>query len=198
MAKTNILQIHTLLFSALPNDTHFEFFSKVKDELARAGEEVRNAVIRLMPEFNDWFAMEQDNLEWIRKSNLTAEIAAADRTLDRYLTGLFETVNGARHSFNPLVVQAAERIYIVLKGYGRTQSKDYQQKLGAVTGIVDNLRDKHHDDADTVGLTEWVMEIDNAQVHMCSCCKIETPGRFRNRQPDFAKPAAKLKTSGAK
>jgi hypothetical protein len=95
MATTNVLQIHTLSFSVLPNDTHYEFFSTENSELTQAGTEVKSALSELIPDFNKWFAEEQANLDNVRKSNLTAAIADAARTLNRYQTGLFETVNGA-------------------------------------------------------------------------------------------------------
>ncbi|MDR2692135.1 MAG: hypothetical protein LBB73_07600, partial [Dysgonamonadaceae bacterium] len=107
-------KFNALLFKCLPNAAHYGFFKIATSELAEAGEDVKDAVGRLETELNKWFAMETDNMQWYRKSAWTSAIVAANHRLDRALAGLTAQISAARHSAQPNVSAAGERLHIML------------------------------------------------------------------------------------
>ena len=59
-------KFHALLFRFLPNGSHYSFFERATSELAKAGDDVKDAVEPLDTELNKWFALETANMAWYR------------------------------------------------------------------------------------------------------------------------------------
>ena len=161
-------KFHALSFKSLPNDIHYSFFEKVARELAKAGDDVKDAIEPLDVELNKWFAMETADMAWIRKSALTAAIADADHRLDNALTGLSAQVNAARHNVQPGVALAAEHLHIMLKSYGRVRDKSYQGEVADVNAILAHLNGDYAADAQAAGITGWIPEITAAAAELRS------------------------------
>ncbi|MDR1268693.1 MAG: DUF6261 family protein, partial [Planctomycetaceae bacterium] len=143
----------------MPNEAHYRFFERATREISQAGYTVISALGQLVPELNDWFAKETACVEWYRKSALTAAIADADRCLVYAFVGFAAQVNGARYNKILPESTAAERLYIMLRSYGKVISKPYLQKIGAVEAILVHLNSELLQDVQTVRLTEWITEI---------------------------------------
>lgn len=161
-------KFNALLFKFLPNGAHYSFFKKATSELAKAGDDVKDAVEPLDTELNKWFAQETANMDWYRKSALTTAIADADHRLDNALVGLSAQINAARHSVLPAVAVAAERLYIMLKSYGKVISKPYQEEIGDVDAILHHLNGDLAADAQTAGVAGWTPEITAAHAEFVS------------------------------
>ena len=78
-----MIAFKNLALQYLPNDAHCGFFRDATKKLAEAGSDVKNAVKPLDAELDRLYAMEADNMYRLRKSNITAAIAAANRRLSR-------------------------------------------------------------------------------------------------------------------
>jgi hypothetical protein len=152
-------KLSALLFKFLPNDAHYRFFEKAVREVAAAGVNVQNAIgAPLIAELNSWFAVETADLDWYRKSQLTAAIAEADSRLDHALSGMSAQVSAARYSIHPNTAAAAERLHVMLHSFGNVTRKPYPEEISAVTGILDNLNGALAADAQTAGIAGWVTE----------------------------------------
>ncbi|MDR1224207.1 MAG: DUF6261 family protein [Tannerella sp.] len=155
-------QFEALVFSYLPNGAHHEFFDRATREIAKAGPAVKNTLGPLTGELNSWFGKETDCVMWYRKSALTDAIAGANIRLDRAITGFSIQVNGARYDTDRTMIAAAERLYIMIKSYGRVIEKPYLQEVGAVNAILRHLNGDLSADVTTTGLTRWPGKISEA------------------------------------
>jgi hypothetical protein len=153
------MKLFALIFKYLPNEAHYRFFGKVIRELAQAGSGVIKILGDLVTELNDWYVKEKACIAWYRKNALTAKIADADHRLDNALVGMLAQINAMRHNVNSEIAEAAERLYIMLKSYGRVASKPYLQEAGAVEGILAHLNGDLAADALITLLAPWKEEL---------------------------------------
>ena len=154
-----MIEFKTLALAALPNDAHFGFFGDATTRLAAAGSDVKDAVEPLDTELYRLYGIETDNMKWLRKSELTEAIAAADSRLDKAMVGLSEQVNSARHSFQPAVAEAAKRIHDMLHSYGKVIYKAYDRELADVKAILLQLNGGFAAAVQTAGVGAWIPEI---------------------------------------
>jgi hypothetical protein len=153
------MKIINLMFYLLPNGAHYHFFNRVTDELEQASSTIVTALGTLIAELNDWHAKEEICMAWIQRSTFTDLIADANHRLDNALVGLSAQVNAARYSPIPDVVAAAERLYIMLKSYGKVITKPYLQKNGAVQAILIHLNGDFAEDVLLLDLVTWKTEL---------------------------------------
>ena len=154
-----MIAFKNLALQYLPNDAHCGFFRDATKKLAEAGSDVKNAVKPLDAELDRLYAMEADNMYRLRKSNITAAIAAANRRLDSAVVGLSKQVASARHSFLPAVAEAAKKIYIMLRNYGYVINKSYDREIADVEAILRHLNGDFAADVQTAGVAAWIPEI---------------------------------------
>jgi hypothetical protein len=190
------MKFYKLKFSCLPNETHYSFFEKVNREIIAAGEEVKKSVQSLIPVFDKWFAVEKDNLNSGRKSNLTAEIAKADRELDEIMRGFAAQVSAAQRNFSTDIAEAALRLHNMLNEYGggNVAQKPYQQEIGAVFGILANLNGDRSADLTATGLDAWKPQIANTHAALLALLEqrdsemLDKPGiNFRETRREIEK-----------
>jgi hypothetical protein len=157
-----MIKFIALIFKQLPNEAHFEFFDRVITALAKSGTQVKTLLATLIPQLEDWFAKENANMEWSRKSNLTGLIVAANHRLNRSLAGLMAKIVASRYSIHPTVAAAAERLCIMLKKHGNIARKPYLQQAGAVVAILEHLTGDMKTDVIHLELQECTEEIKDA------------------------------------
>jgi hypothetical protein len=157
-----MIKFKGLLLHYLPKEAHYNFFSRVTKEIAAAGAPVQIALGQLLVDLNDWFEKETANMIWQPKSSLTRPITAAKKRLDRAFVGLSVHIRATRYSPDPDVVRAASRLYIMLKSYSYVIRDPYLQEAGAITAILLHLKGDMAADAQTIGLTEWIVEVESA------------------------------------
>ena len=161
-----MIAFENLAMEYLPNDTHCGFFGDATERLAAAGSDVKNAVEPLDTELYRLYAIELANMDWLRKSELTGFIAAANRRLDRAVVGLSKQVGSARHSFLPAVAEAANKIYNVLRNYGYVINKSYDREIVDVEVILRHLNGDCAAEAQTAGVVAWLPEIAAASAEL--------------------------------
>lgn len=139
-------------------NAHFQFYTEIVDLLQRA-EPVRQTIAVQFRELEALYCLEDEAIKKIRKSPLTANIAAADRDRDRMFRGLSDTNHAALNHYSPDVESAAKRIQIVLDTYGNIATLPMDDKTSAINNLVSDLSVKHADDVETTGLIPWVEEL---------------------------------------
>ncbi|MDR1864290.1 MAG: DUF6261 family protein [Bacteroidales bacterium] len=152
-------QFIALTFKSLPNAAHFNFVSQVKRQLDAATPSIVMALGDLPMQFNEWFGKEFTLMEWVRKSELTAQIAEADREMDHALVGLGVQVKAQEYSTAPNVAEAARRVGIMLKHYGYVYKKPYEQQEGDMRAIFAQFDGDYLPDVMLLGLTERLDEL---------------------------------------
>jgi hypothetical protein len=154
----------SLVFRSLPNAAHYNFCAQVNQKLALVPSTVASVLGQLPSQFNAWFVKETALMEWVRRSELTAQIAEADTRMDHALVGLNAQVHAATYSVDPVIAQAANRLEMMLEGYGHVYKKPYEEQDGDVRAILMQITTGGHyvGDINTLGLTAWVTELQAA------------------------------------
>jgi hypothetical protein len=155
-------KLFVLNFKLLPFPAHFDFFMKLSSLLASSGDALRASVEPLMNDFNAWLAKEDAVMQWIRKSVLTEQIAEADRQIDRLLVGINAIVKAALHSSLSAIVDAAQKVHIMLKQYGRISRESYDEEAGDVRAVLEQFDGPYAAEVITLGLTDWKNELSMA------------------------------------
>jgi hypothetical protein len=159
-----MVQFFKLQLERLPNDAHYTFDERVSQTLAASPSAVLSTLGQLPAEFNANLADERTLMDWVKRSELTKEIMAADKVMDRALTALKAQTRAQEYSSNPTVAKAANRIYLMLKEYGDVASKSYEAQEGDIRTILRQLQSggAYYSDANTIGLTTAIAELQNA------------------------------------
>ena len=152
----------SLLFRVLPNAAHFAFCVQVSELLADADAAVLTALGDLPARFNAWLDKAWALMNWVRKSVLTEQIAAADRRIRRALVSLSTHVRVREYSHTPTVVDAARRLRLMLKNYGVVYSKPYDEEEGDMRAIIDLLLGTYAADVALLELDACVAELQAA------------------------------------
>ncbi|MDR1897646.1 MAG: DUF6261 family protein, partial [Prevotellaceae bacterium] len=154
-----MVQFKVLKFSVLPNEAHANYANNAIETFEDAGEVVVVALGQLLNEFKDWCALENIGIHWVRKDALTVLIVAADKDMDRALVGLLKYVRSLRYSSQPGFSAAAERVIIMLDGYGRVYEKAYEAQEGAVNAILWQFANTYAEDANLLSLGAWIADL---------------------------------------
>lgn len=155
-------KLHALYFLSLHLAAHFDFFKKLADLLAAAGDDLKAAVASLMPDFNAWLTKEDAVTDWVRKSALTEQIADADDTIDRLLVGINAVVLAGLHSSMSAIAESARRVHIMLKNYGDVAHESYDDEAGDVRKLLEQFTGPYTQDAANLGLAMWVQQLQTA------------------------------------
>ncbi|MDR3184539.1 MAG: DUF6261 family protein [Prevotellaceae bacterium] len=155
-------KVKSILFRALPNAAHYNFCKQVADDIASAGAAVKTALGDTAAQFAAWQARESACMKWVRRSVLTAQIAAAARRTARSLVSLNTQVRALKYSLTPGVAMATREIYLMLKNYGVVYHKPYGEQCGDLLAIVGLLTGKYAGDVALLGLGSHVTELHDA------------------------------------
>jgi hypothetical protein len=115
-----------------------------------------------MTGFDAWLAKEEAVIQWIRKSVLTEQIAEAARQIDRLLTGINAIVMASLHSSSAVITDAAHKVRIMLKQYGRISRKSYDEEAGDVRAVLELFNGTYAAEVTTLELTVRVSELSSA------------------------------------
>jgi hypothetical protein len=131
------------------------------------------------------FAKEDEVVDYIRKSDYSAKIAAADERLDSAVVGFSETVRGALYHFRQEVADAALSLKNLMKTYGNIIRKNYDEELAAVTNLLQDLEGAYAEKVGRInGLSEWITEIKSANENMSALLALrntEKAGKSQER-----------------
>jgi len=143
---------------SLHNEEHFQFGEDLIELITRTGV----SKLKIQEQFDAFAAVhseEDEVLEQIRKSDLTAQMDAADRARDAVFRGLADANLSALNHFRPTVADAARRVQIVLDTYGNIAKRGYAEETGAAYNLATELMQKHEEDIRLLGLDVWAEEL---------------------------------------
>ena len=154
-----MLKIDKMHLAHLRNDAHFQFHTEFRDLVVQHNPET----LKISPQFEAYqplYAREDEALKKIVKSEFTAKIHEADKARDEIYLGMAETNTAALRHFDPDVRQAASRLKIIFDTYGNVTNKPLNEETSAIYNILQELKGKYAADAESVGLTLWVTELE--------------------------------------
>jgi hypothetical protein len=148
----------------LRNEAHYQFLLLVDKHLTQFPD-VEEIVEDQMPTYREQLALEGQLVDAVKASEYTAELAEADKRVDRDVVGINAAVNSALHHFDPEVLKAAQIIELCLKSFrGNIEQKSYEEESAAVKILVNDLQTTYTTQVGKVpGLSAWVSELNNAQ-----------------------------------
>jgi len=154
------MKIEKINLLHLRNDAHFQFHTEFRDLVEHQGA----ATLKINPQFDGYLPLYNrvdEALKKIVKSEFTAKIHEADKARDEIYLGMAETVAATLRHFNPDVRQAAERLKILFDTYGNVANKPLNEETSAIYNILQELKGKYTTDVASIGLTQWVAELEN-------------------------------------
>jgi uncharacterized protein (TIGR02145 family) len=157
------MKISKIHLNNLRNDAHFQFHAEFRDLVAKHGAEA----LKVKPQFDAYMPLYDrvdEALKKIVKSEFTAKIHEADKARDEIYTGMAETNTAALKHFNPQTREAAARLKILFDTYGNVASKPLNEETSAIYNILQELHGGFASDAATVGISQWVAELQTRNV----------------------------------
>jgi hypothetical protein len=160
------MKLSKIYLESLRNEAHYQFFTafialilKFPLIVGKLGD--------LFGLLRGLFAKEDEVVDYIRKSDYSAKIAAADERLDSAVVGFGEILRGASYHFSPEVADAALSLKNLTKTYGNIIRKNYDEELAAVTNLLQELEGAYAAKVGLIGgLSEWITEIKSANEDM--------------------------------
>jgi len=153
------MKINKIDFKNLRNDEHFQFHTEFKDLVDAHGAEA----LKIKQQYDGYliFYEKVDKaMNKIIKSEFTAKMREADKARDSIYIGMVETNTAALRHFEPEVREAAVRLKIVFDTYGSVARKPMDEETSAIYNILQELNGNYAADVATIGIGQWVAELD--------------------------------------
>jgi hypothetical protein len=151
--------IDVVRVSHLTNDEHYKYITEAVYLIEKFSAKALN-VEKLFNNLKSLFKKEDDALKKVMKSHLTEEILAMDKRRGRLFKGMLACIKMALLHFDDNVVAAAKRLKILFDTYGNVTKKPMNQETSAIINLLQELYGKYAKDADLVGLTKWMKELE--------------------------------------
>ncbi|MBO4741795.1 MAG: hypothetical protein J5605_09195 [Bacteroidales bacterium] len=118
----------------------------------------------------------------IMGSELTSDLVLLDGTRDNYLVGFRYGVQFNLHHYDPLKVAAAKEIKMVLNNasYKEVYHEEYIQETDTIENLVDELQQNHAAALTTLGMTEFVQKLAEANTAFDDMLESRTNKRVRD------------------
>jgi hypothetical protein len=154
------MKISKIDFRNLRNDAHFQFHTEFRDLVVTQGAEA----LKIKPQYDAYlplYGRVDEALKKIVKSEFTAKIHEADKARDEIYVGMAEMNAAALKHFSPEIREAATRLKIVFDTYGNVANKPLNEETSAIYNILQELQGKYAADVATVGIGQWVSELES-------------------------------------
>jgi hypothetical protein len=156
------MYIYRLPLEKLYNEEHFEFLSEFNGLIIRF-DPVRLQVADLYNHsYLPLYAKEDEAFMFIRKSSHTEKLAVSDHIRDQNIIGITHLVDSYAYHFRPEIVDAANRLDILLARYGHIAKKSYDKETADINNLLQELRGDYAQDVDLLNFRDWVDELDAA------------------------------------
>ena len=147
----------------LRNEEWYEAHTDFKKEVLRYGPEalgLQNLWLRYIPLYNKADKL----LEVTPKSALTKDVEDADKKRDEVFQGLYALVKGSQKQPNENKLNAARRLFIVLKEYRNDiLHSTYNQESGALRNLLQDLTGPRAADVTLLGFGDWTTALSQAE-----------------------------------
>jgi hypothetical protein len=156
-----MIQINKVGLNRLQNQEKFNFISEFRELVTRYT--VSNTT--LSNEYNTLIALHDElsnTLEVARRSTNTAKIEVVDSVRDNAVTRLRKNVVSFLAHNKVVKADAASNIMTAFDKYGEIERRSYAAETAAIQSLVQDLRTKYLNDITTLGLQNWVNELDDA------------------------------------
>jgi len=159
------VRIDRIRLKELRNDAHFQFHCEVKAQFTSSNVAQLFGIKDIVDNYCRYVQVEDESLKKVSKSALTPQIREADKQRAQIFSGLAEYNSAMCKHFNPKVKAAANNIQVVFDMYGNIAKKPQNEQISAFYNIIQELCSKKYEkDVDTVGIRDWVSELERRNV----------------------------------
>jgi len=149
----------------LKNETHAEFHENVKITIEKADSKMLfDPIDYYLPLYENYiksYENEQEALNFIRKSELTAKISEQDSVRDAIFRGLSDAIKSYRNHFEAEKRVAANKLWSILLHYGNIAKKTLDDQTAAVSDILREFKKPELANAiDFLKLNEWIVKLE--------------------------------------
>jgi hypothetical protein len=143
-------------YAFLRNETHVEFHTLFKTLVARFGAEALG-IERLYAVYEPLTKKEEEVLDLIIKSDITADIDRFNRERDSLWRGMDDHVKADLHHFDPERRRSAVKLENILKHYGNIAHKNLDDETAAIEDLHRELmKPENLVHVAALGLGEWL------------------------------------------
>jgi hypothetical protein len=158
------MKILTISSSHLRSEAHYQFYLLLQ-KLYGNHPNVAAIVDYWMAKFDEYLLLEGTLVDAVKGSKYTEKIAEADSRIDRDIVGINSIIESGLHHYDPIIVEAAKVLAIRMKSFrGEIEKKAYEEESAAVKILVKDFKGVYAEQVNIVGLENWVIELDEAQV----------------------------------
>ncbi len=152
------MKIANIHLNNLRGEEHFQFGRDVIALVEATG--VEDKVSAQVAAFAAVNQQEDEAVEQIRRSALTAQIAAADRARDDIFYGLSGTIRSSGRHFSNAVRKASERLSLPMKTYGPVATRNYAAQSAKTYKLIQELHTNYSADVAALALEPWLDELE--------------------------------------
>lgn len=157
------MTLTNLNLSRMRNAEHFEFYTEVRDIIAKATPAALG-ITKYFDSFSQLLQKEDECLIIIRKSEFTDLLAELDKQRDEYFTGIANVIKAYTLHYNPEITEAANRLSIVFNTYGNLAYLPVTEETSKLYNLIVDLEGKYDTDVETLNIADWVRELKKKNV----------------------------------
>jgi hypothetical protein len=132
-------------FSHFKNNEHGQFHKVIRDELT-GNDVVNTVVIKFSKSYVDAVTAELLSIEVEQGSQHTGPIEDSDLFRDRLYRAFVLQIKSGLLSYEPTIVEGANRIMRIINQVGDMRKQPYNQESGTLTSFVNQLENNYSDD----------------------------------------------------
>lgn len=152
------MQISVLNLKRLHNEEHFQFQTEFRDLI----NETTSATLGIETQYASYlqlYSNESEALNFIRKSDITNQLAKCDALSNTTFRGLAYLMKSSEIHYIPTIKEAAARVQPVFSEYGNIAIKSATKKTAAINNLVSRLNQDYAADISTLGIGGWLNEL---------------------------------------
>ena len=154
-----MLKILDCPLSRLQNEEHYKFHTDVNGLITF----YTAATLLIETEYDAYFKSYTDEgeaLNFVRKSTYSDLLHADDLKRNETIDGMGDAINSGLKHYSQAVRDAANRLKILWNTNGDIKGKSQQNKSGAITKLISDLKGMYSSDIATLGMNGWVSELE--------------------------------------
>ncbi|MDR1335977.1 MAG: DUF6261 family protein [Tannerella sp.] len=156
-------KIIAIYLYAFRNEEHCNFLITFRDLIIKYSA-ARAIVDTFLDILNDLIKKEEQLINYMRKSDLTRLIAAADRRIDHAVVAMNQIIVAALHHFNQATLEAAQSLQNRFEAFGKITRKSYEEEILDINLLLTDLSSTQYADKVTLlGLSGWITELNEAK-----------------------------------
>lgn len=153
------MKIKSLSLTSLQNEEHYKFLSDVNG-LISIFTAASLLIVAEYASFQKLYSDEGEALNFVRKSNYSDQLHAADTKLNDTLNSIDHAICSGLKHYIPAVKDASIHLNLLWEANGNITNKAQKNKSGAIKKLIAELRGPYSQDVMSAGLDGWVNQLD--------------------------------------